>query len=369
MSKRVDALTRRGLLQAAGTSVAGLILSRRAAAQTAPSTSIINFEERLFAMRMERYRNRKVDLKIGFRPVGGSVADFAVAERGGRYHFFYIERRLQEGTPFYPGHETYFGHASTANFVDWTVHDPVLMVRPDSWEDGHVWAPSILKRGDEYVMAYTGVNRHLSQNIGLASSADLFTWKRWESNPIYPFRGGDWCFWREDRISSCRDPYLVEHDGRIWMTYTANTKEGASCIALASTADLRTWRDHDPIIVGPNTGYEPRLEGGHKQGSLESACPVYRRGRWHLIFKAVIQDKPIRQWILTSDRLTQFDWSTGREFWPDATGVEVVMDKGDRSLLAAFSAGHIRLGVADWSKETPTAMFIQNEQELEEWLK
>ena len=111
----------------------------------------------LAAEREKFYRHRKVDIvKTGFRPVGGKVADFAVASLNGRFHFFYIERRLQEATPFYPGHEIFFGHASTPDFIEWEVHDPVMLVRPDSWEEAHVWAPCIIRRGTEFVMVYTG---------------------------------------------------------------------------------------------------------------------------------------------------------------------------------------------------------------------
>lgn len=376
-------------------------------------TSIINFEETLYRMRAENYRHPKIDIiKPGFRPVGGKIADFAVAELNGRHHFYYIERRLTEGTPFYPGHEIYFGHASTADFLNWEVHDPVMLIRPGTWEDAHVWAPCILRRGNEYVMAYTGVNRHISQNIGLASSTDLFNWNRWDSNPISPCKGRPWAFWHEDRISSCRDPHLFEYDGRIGMIYTANTAQGASCIALATTKDLLTasdpqawkdfetgkksptWTDEGPILTGPATGYEPRLTGGHPQGSLESASIIRKHGRWYLLVKAAIRNAGNRQWVFTCDDLAargtdnandnatdhptdtpgrrladrlKFDFNQRREFWPGATGIEFVAEKGDLALLATFAEGHIRFGVTDWSAKEPTARFVANEDELREW--
>ncbi|MDH4239795.1 MAG: hypothetical protein OEW48_09550 [Phycisphaerae bacterium] len=335
----------------------------------AKDTSVIAFEETLATMRDQHYRRRTVDIiKTGFRPVGGKVADFAVARRDGRYHFFYIERRLQEGTPFYPGHEIYFGHASTADFVNWRVHDPVMLVRPDTWEEAHVWAPFILRRGNEYIMAYTGVNRYLSQNIGLATSTDLFQWKRWDTNPISPCKDRPWAHWREGAISSCRDPSLLEYDGRYWMIYTANTRQGASCIALTSTPDFRQWQDHGPICVGPATGYEARLEGGHLQGSLESANLLHRRNKWYLLVKAKVRDSLPRMWVIASDRMGAFDFAERREFWPGGFGVEVVCDRGDRSLLATFNNGHIRLGIVEWTDPYPTARFLSSIEELAAWL-
>lgn len=71
-------------------------------------------------MRADFYGHPKVDLLgEGFQPVGGKIADFATARLNARDHFFCIERRLQEGTPFYPGREIYFSHASTADYFNW----------------------------------------------------------------------------------------------------------------------------------------------------------------------------------------------------------------------------------------------------------
>ncbi len=336
----------------------------------AAAINIIEFEETLIAMRNAHYRQRHVEAPgEGFRPVGGSVADFCAAEHEGEHHFFYIERRLQEGTPFYPGHETYLGHASTRDFFDWSVHEPAIWIRPETWEGAHVWAPNILKRGDTYVMAYTGINERISQDIGLAFSSDLFNWTRWEGNPLSPAKDRPWSFWRTDGIASCRDPHLFEQDGRVFMIYTANTREGATCIAMASSANLESWEDHGPILVGAAEGYEPRLQGGHPQGSLESAILLNRRGRWFLSATAAVRGSEIRNWIFESDRFDRFSFSSGREFWRDAIGVEVLKEKGTRSLLAAFSAGVIRLGEVDWAEEAPVARYLETPAEVRAWLK
>jgi len=361
---------RRAFLSAFVVSGLAGIVVQKGWADNPKQTNVIEFEETLASWRKQRYSQRKVDIiNAGFRPVGGKVADFAVAEHKGRFHFFYIERRLQEGTPFYPGHEIYFGHASTFDFINWQVHEPVMLVRPNSWEEAHVWAPCIIRRNNEFIMAYTGVNRHISQNIGLASSNDLFTWKRWDGNPISPCEGRSWAFWHEDKISSCRDPSICEHDRRYWMIYTANTRKGASCIALTSTTDFFNWQDHGPICIGPATGYEARLEGGHPQGSLESANLLHRKGKWFLLVKAKVRDSHKRSWIIESCQVDSFPFENRREFWPGAFGIEVVRDKGGRSLLATFYAGYIRLGIVNWADPKPSARFIESKKELEAWLK
>jgi len=365
---------RREFLLQTGTAVLAAAASPNGLAQPQEANTstggmnLLEFQRELKRMRFEHYRHPPVDiLKDGFRPVGGKIADFATARHNGRDHFFYIERRLQEGTPFYPGHEIYFGHASTPDFFEWEVHDPVMLVRPGTWEEAHVWAPVILQERDEFIMAYTGLNRHLSQNIGLASSQDLFEWTRWSSNPISPCKGAAWAAWSETDIASCRDPHLFRHDGRVWMSYSAATKEGAACLALASTADFRQWKDHGPIIVGPTTGYEPNLTGGHAQGSFESANLSFRQGRWILLTKAPIRDQRVRTWAAASDHLDSFRMDQMWPFWKDAIGVEVLRNQGPRSLLAGMVAGYLCLADVDWAEPQAQARKITDRDTLRRW--
>jgi hypothetical protein len=329
----------------------------------------IEFSRTLHDMRIEYYRRPGRDIITeGFRPVSGACADFCMIEYEGVYHAFYIERRLKDGTPFYPGNEIYFGHASTPDFFTWEVHNPVMLIVPESdWECGHVWAPVILKHGGRYVMAYTGLNYECSQDIGLAFSDDLFSWTRDPNNPISPCKDKEWSFWRKDRISSCRDPHLMEHGGRIYMTYTANTAIGEACVALSSTDDLVTWEDHGPIMRSSKDGYEPVFAGGHRQASLESTNLLTRNGQWYLIVNGALRDVPERHHILESDRIDGFDMSTRREFWKEGGCIEVVKDRGSRSLLAGLIGRCIRFGEVDWSEPLPTARTITSREQLEAW--
>jgi hypothetical protein len=330
--------------------------------------TIQDFEQALARARRQHYTRPAVDiLGKGFRPVGGSVGDFATVRHEGRDHFFYIERRLQEGTPFFPGHEIYFGHASTANFFDWEVHEPVLLVRPGTWEEAHVWAPCILPHGGQFLMAYTGLNRHLSQNLGLAWSRDLFTWRRWPRNPLSPCKGAAWAAWREDDICSCRDPHLLRHEGRVWMIYTASTRTGATCVAMTSTADLRNWKDHGPILVGPPSGYEPNLWGGHVQGSYESANLSFRAGRWLLLFHAALRGRGHATRGVWSERRDAFKLEDIWDFWTTGGCVEVVRDQGEYSLLAGVVGGTIRFAEVHWAEPQPVARPLTKRAELERW--
>lgn len=366
---RNAATTRRAFVRGFSVCVLAAMAARVSRGQSTQPTSApmdtsnIQFEKSLKKMRLDLYRHPPTDIIAeGFRPVGGSLADFAIIRHQERYHVFYIERRLQEGTPFFPGHEIFFGHASTSDFFAWEVHDPVMLIRPDTWEEAHVWAPFVMRYGEEYVMVYTGLNRHMSQDIGVAFSRDLFEWKRSDGNPISPCKNAPWAAWWPDEICSCRDPSLMCHDGRIWMTYTANTKEGASCVALASTEDFRQWKDHGPILIGPVSGYEPRLWAGHPQGSLESSYLLRRKNRWFLIINASIRNKGRGCWIAESDRMDKFQFDTLRPFWKDCGCIELVRDRGSRSLLAGLVGGRLKFGQINWDVPEPIAEFVTREQ-------
>lgn len=366
----VTAISRRMLLKRLGAAALAASSAERASAepasQPAAETTNIYFEKKLKALRLGLYHHPPIDItRNGFRPVGSRVADFAVIHHAGREHFFYIDRRIQEGTPFFPGHEIFFGHASTANFFDWEVHDPVLLIRPGTWEGAHVWAPFVLRDGNRFVMAYTGVNDALSQDIGLAFSTDLFDWIRWEGNPISPCKSAAWAAWWPDEICSCRDPFLFRHDDRVYLTYTANTREGASCVAMSSTADLKTWKDHGPILVGPRTGYEPSLWGGHSQGSCESTVLVHRGKQWFLIVGVRIRGRGSGCYVFVSDRMDRFNFDDALPF-SEGGIVEIVRNDGNRSLLAGGVNGAIKFGEVNWSDQEPRLRNLTRE-ELVNW--
>jgi hypothetical protein len=151
------------------------------------------------------------------------------------------------------------------------------------------------------------------------------------------------------------------------MCYTANTREGAACLALASSPNLKKWKDHGPIIVGPTSGYEPKLTGGHAQGSFESANLSFRNGRWFLVTKAPVRDKSVRTWAATSERPDSFRMDQLRPFWKEGVCVEVVRDQGTRSLLAGMVGGFLRFAEVDWAEPQPQARRITDRGTLVRW--
>ena len=60
----------------------------------------IEFEQTLWTARMRECRFPEADvINEGFGPKSGRVAGFCSVGHDGRYHFFYIKRRLSGGLP------------------------------------------------------------------------------------------------------------------------------------------------------------------------------------------------------------------------------------------------------------------------------
>ena len=72
----------------------------RASAKERTNLNSIEFEQTLWTVRMREYRFPEADItNEGFGPKSGRVADFCSVGHDGRYHFFYIKRRLSGGLP------------------------------------------------------------------------------------------------------------------------------------------------------------------------------------------------------------------------------------------------------------------------------
>jgi predicted GH43/DUF377 family glycosyl hydrolase len=134
--------------------------------------------------------------------------------------------------------------------VTWAAKDvfnPAAVVR-----DGRVY---LLFRGEDSVGPYSGTSR-----IGLAVSDDGISFTAEAEPVLFPDRDR----WQTTEWpGGCEDPRVVESpDGGYVCIYTAfdGTK---SCLAVASSDDLRVWRKHGPAFAG--TPYERRWS---KSGSI-----------------------------------------------------------------------------------------------------
>ena len=165
------------------------------------------------------------------------VLDHCVVEQDGLYHLFYLR-----GNP-----AVNIGHATTTDFVRWTLEAPVLA--PGTWDNKALWAPQLYRLPDSewWYMYYTGVNTVSSQQTGVAFSGNLVSWFKFP-DPIYHPDPG-WAEWSETVFSHGRDPHIIEDGGRYYMFVTAKTNNNLGAVACAVSDNLIQWEDIGPVFV------------------------------------------------------------------------------------------------------------------------
>jgi hypothetical protein len=65
--------------------------------------------------------------------------------------------------------------------------------------------------------------------------------------------------------------------------------------------------------------------------------------------------------------MDSFDFPKWRDFWHEGGCIEVVKEKGSRSLLTAIIGGCIKFGEVDWSDPQPVVHTITSRERLEAW--
>ena len=154
-----------------------------------------------------------------------------------------------------------------------TIHGSFDAV-PQSWEGMVVSAPSIIQHDGLYYMFYTGFDDRVpgKQTVGLATSKDLFDWKRHPGNPVY--EAPEWAERRPDGWIDCRDSHVLKYGDEFSALFTmVTTKEGKGAIALASSKNLTEWKDLGPAVVTFKEPESPRVfeHGGSYYMFISSA--------------------------------------------------------------------------------------------------
>lgn len=224
---------------------------------------------------------------------GGYVVDHALIKKDGLHHLFYIRGTAAGNWPEYPLFN--FGHAVSRDLVHWKTEDPVLQCPAEGWDTYQVWAPYVFERDGTYYMFYAGVNKNASQAICLATSTDLYHWKRSELNPV--IKPGPWGRWSADQGSDCRDPTILKDGDKYYCYYTAGrnnaeTGQPEGCIGISSSGDLLHWKDEGFIRLAESLASAP-----------ESPFVVKREGKYYLLYSNykhgivyAISDDPVKGW-------------------------------------------------------------------------
>ncbi len=179
----------------------------------------------------------------------------------GQWHLFGITHP----EPANAQQEKFFAHAVAPDLRGpWTKQASVLHV-DEKFHETVVWAPHVLRHDGLYWMYYcAGGKDHANYHIHLATSDDLFNWKRHPANPMV-VDGYD-----------ARDPMAIRFENQ-WLLFYAATSApngGNHTVKVVSSPDLAHWSNKQEVFRDP--------EIGTYGGPTESPFVVSRNAKFYL---------------------------------------------------------------------------------------
>jgi hypothetical protein len=201
------------------------------------------------------------------------VADHAIVQKDSLFHLFYTRGPVNSTAPAL---QTSIGHATSPDLIRWTIHPPVLPTVPGTWESLAHWAPMLVELpAGVYNMFYTGVDSNFVQQIGLATSTDLFEWTPSPLNPIF-HPDTSWASWSPAEYSNCRDPFVWMAGDTAVLLVTTLTSSGRGAIGSAVSTDLVHWTDTGPAALTP--------AGVNQWHQIEASFVTPAEGRWQMYY-------------------------------------------------------------------------------------
>ncbi|HET7250264.1 MAG TPA: family 43 glycosylhydrolase [Gemmatimonadales bacterium] len=263
------------------------------------------------------------------------------------FHCYYIRsnRNLTEGQT-----EKSFGHLWYEGF-SYSGQDSTEFATdiPGTWDDAHVWAPSMVRQDGKWYMVYTGVSaRSGDQRIGYAVANYIDTTDtEWRRPPVrhWVFSANNTNTWADtaSHPQQCRDPFVMgdpDSVGRWLMYYVAtdrSTHKMAVGVARSDSGTLETWRDLGEVeITNQDSLNTVRIESPHVFPSADSSF-------WYLTYTdgGAANDNLIITWSVphcSPSDLRASQWRTPVRF-------DQYLNQPYASLLSSWTASeHERAG-------------------------
>lgn len=192
---------------------------------------------------------------------GYRLKDYAIVKKDGLWHVFAINICIFQNVCGPMVYNAGLVHITSPDLSHWTVVDRVLTPDGSGWDADEIWAPSIVQKDNLYYMFYTGVQDFPgAQRIGVATSPDLYTWTRYDGNPVWSAESAPWAYWdlngSDNLGGDSRDPYVTwDPIENHWvMFYSTRTPDDGNSppwivhpmvIGMAISDDLLHWQDRD----------------------------------------------------------------------------------------------------------------------------
>ncbi len=171
---------------------------------------------------------------------------------------------IKDGTGYrlyytgYNGSVWQTGVATSPDGIKWTKYsgNPILTVRPGTWESVTSNDPKVYFTGSQYVMLYSGFNG-TNYEIGLATSPDGFNWTKSPQNPI--LRRGPVGSWDQNSVVANA---LFVKNGKYYLFYGGGP---GNPIGYASSTDNgNSWTKY-----GGNPVFFPGASGSWDNSHVE----------------------------------------------------------------------------------------------------
>ena len=234
-------------------------------------------------------------LKIRYKPTDGGLGDCCFASDKSGFHCFYIARMYDlKADCSAPGQETAIGHGAGSDIFSISKVANAISTRKNLYDNGHVWAPSIVWADGKWQMFYTAATDKLYQTIAVGYSDDLYNWFAPEDNVVADCKDFGWAMSQANDYTDCRDPHITEYDGVWYCYYTARLKNGNACIGVCTSEDLLTWQDRGFCL-------ERAYRNNEAMGTemCESPCAFRKDGIYYIVYnqgmgmKYAVSDNPL----------------------------------------------------------------------------
>ncbi|MDQ8198033.1 hypothetical protein QEH56_07735 [Pelagicoccus enzymogenes] len=173
-------------------------------------------------------------------------------KRDGLYYSLYLAFPSQGGYELPPGSQ---GIAASSDGIAWkrVKEDPILSVFDEKcgdWEKDCIFLPWLVEHDGRFYNFYNAAKGKFEQ-MGLATSQDLYQWNRYTGNPILS-NGEDGSF-HEVFCSDAKVFWDEDH----WSMFFFGVGRGGAHIMMAYSRDLEHW------TIDPEPLYK---SGGHPAG-------------------------------------------------------------------------------------------------------
>jgi hypothetical protein len=162
----------------------------------------------------------------------------------GLWHAYGIIHHL----PVHPWDEHRFFHITAKSITQTKWEDHGYAMSALTGKERVLWAPYVFKDKRTWYMFYNIGNMQPSApdyaswgQLCMASSTDLYIWKRYENNPLFSDPG------------HARDSYIMKWKGKYYYYYTRvfNETDLRSCVAVRTGPDLLHWSAPQIVHVQP----------------------------------------------------------------------------------------------------------------------